>query len=106
MFIATCSYFTPKIIKLNLLKQLTLKIFNMKAITKLGLAVLLLLFTGLFSSSFAQSHNVKALGCKYYQKSGNGAAVNTYEVCTVSMDKKEKEQKAKAAEDKRRHQIS
>lgn len=76
----------------------------MKTITKFGLAVLLFLFTGLFSPSFAQSHNVKALGCKYYQKSGNGAAVNTYEVCTVCKDKKEKEQKAKQAEDKRRQE--
>ena len=77
----------------------------MKTITKFGLAVLLFLFTGLFSPSFAQSHNVKALGCKYYQKVGTGAAVNTYEVCTVCKDKKEKEQKAKQAEDKRRQEV-
>src|SRR5690606_15481063 len=58
------------------------------------------------SQAMAQSHNVKALGCKYHQKkSGSGAAVNTYEECKVCNDKKEKEREAKLAEDKRRNDI-
>ncbi|WFB65196.1 hypothetical protein PZ892_08240 [Sphingobacterium sp. WM] len=80
----------------------------MKTIPKLGLIVILFLFTGLFSSSFAQSHNVKALGCKYYQKGpdvAHSARVNTYEVCNVCEDKKEKERIAKLAEDKRRNDV-
>lgn len=77
----------------------------MKAIIKLRFTLVLLMVVGMYSQVYAQSHNVKALGCKYYQKSGKGAAVNTYEVCTVCKDKKEKEQKAKQAEDKRRHDV-
>lgn len=76
---------------------------------KLALAVVLFLFTGLLSLTHAQSHNIKALGCKYHQKSADGesgARVNTYEVCTVCKDKKEKEEKAKRAEDKRRNDIA
>lgn len=56
----------------------------------------------------AQSHNVIALGCKYYKESpnpGSGAKVNAYEVCQVCKDKKEKERKAKLDEDKRRNDV-
>jgi|GEM_PF-3542644 len=80
----------------------------MKTFKKLGLVILLFLFTGLLSQSYAQSHNIKALGCKYHQKGPDikGAArVNTYEVCKVCSEKKEKERIAKQAEDKRRNDI-
>jgi len=77
----------------------------MKTMTKLGFSLMLLFLVSFFTQAYAQSHNIKSIGCKYYQKpsnTGSGARVNTYEVCKVCSEKKDKEAAAKRAEDKRR----
>lgn len=79
----------------------------MKTITKLGLVALLLLFVGLFTQTYAQSHNIKARNCKYWKeppRMGSGAQVTDFSVCKVCSEKKDKEEAAKRAEDKRRHE--
>lgn len=77
----------------------------MKTITKLGLAVTLLFLVSFFTQANAQSHDVKARNCKYWKKSpnpGSGAEVTDFSVCKVCSEKKDKEEAAKRAEDKRR----
>ena len=79
----------------------------MKTITKLGLAVTLLFLVSFFTQANAQSHDIKARNCKYWKKSpnpGSGAEVTDFSVCKVCSEKKDKEEAAKRAEDKRRHE--
>lgn len=77
-------------------------------IKKLGLSIMVLSFVGLFSPTYAQSHDIKARNCKYWQKSpnpGSGAEVTDFSVCKVCSEKKDREQKAKNEENKRRDDL-
>lgn len=79
----------------------------MKTLKKIVLMALLLLLTGLYSQSFAQSHNIKARNCKYWKeppRMGSGAQVTDFSVCKACSEKKDKEDAAKRAEDKKRHE--
>ena len=79
----------------------------MKTITKLGLAVMLLFLVSFFTQANAQSHDIKARNCKYWKeppRMGSGAQVTDFSVCKVCSEKKDKEDAAKRAEDKRRHE--
>lgn len=77
-------------------------------ISKLGFAFVLLLLIGIYSQTHAQSHNVKCISCKYYQKPAGTTTSPTVKIecaCEPCQKKNKEEHEAKRAEDNRRQEV-